>query len=108
MELPHINILSKLDQIKDEYSKKKLKRYLNPDPTLLLDSSNETLNPRFQKLNKTIANLVDDFGMVQFLPLEAKNPESVSNILSYIDDVTQWAEGQEPKEPNDQIELEDM
>ncbi|CAR24135.1 GPN-loop GTPase 3 [Lachancea thermotolerans] len=108
LELPHINILSKLDQIKDEYSKKKLKRYLNPDPTLLLDSSNETLNPRFQKLNKTIANLVDDFGMVQFLPLEAKNPESVSNILSYIDDVTQWAEGQEPKEPNDQIELEDM
>ena len=108
LELPHINILSKLDQIKDEYSKKKLKRYLNPDPTLLLDSSNETLNPRFQKLNKTIANLVDDFGMVQFLPLEAKNPESVSNILSYIDDVTQWAEDQEPKEPNDQIELDDM
>ncbi|SCU81762.1 LADA_0C00936g1_1 [Lachancea dasiensis] len=108
LELPHINILSKTDQIKDEYSKRKLKRYLNPDPTLLLDSTNETWNPRFQKLNKTIANLVDDFGMVQFLALEAKNPESVASILSYIDDVTQWAEGQEPKEPNDQIELEDM
>ncbi|CEP61440.1 putative signal sequence-binding GTPase GPN3 LALA0_S03e02916g [Lachancea lanzarotensis] len=108
LELPHINILSKIDVIKDEYSKKRLKRYLNPDPTLLLDSTNETWNPKFQKLNKTIANLVDDFGMVQFLPLEAKNPDSVSAILSYVDDVTQWAEGQEPKEPNDQIELEDM
>ncbi|SCV04070.1 LANO_0G07976g1_1 [Lachancea nothofagi CBS 11611] len=108
LELPHINILSKIDQIKDDYSKKKLKRYLNPDPTLLLDSTNETWNPRFQKLNKTIANLVDDFGMVQFLPLEAKNPESVATILSYIDDVTQWAEGQEPKEPKEQTEIEDM
>ncbi|SCU89463.1 LAME_0E03664g1_1 [Lachancea meyersii CBS 8951] len=108
LELPHINILSKIDQIKDDYSRKKLKRYLNPDPTLLLDSTNETWNPRFQKLNKTIANLVDDFGMVQFLPLEAKNPDSVAAILSYVDDVTQWAEGQEPKEPNDQIELDDL
>lgn len=108
LELPHINVLSKLDLIKDEYSKKKLKRFLNPDPLLIVDSAKEETNPRFHQLNEAIANLVDDFGMVQFLPLEAKNPDSVSTILSYIDDVTQWAEGQEPKEPNDQIEIDDM
>ncbi|AAS54374.1 AGL117Cp [Eremothecium gossypii ATCC 10895] len=108
LELPHINVLSKVDLIKDEYSKKRLKRFLNPDPMLLVDSANADTNSKFHQLNKAIANLVDDFGMVQFLPLEAKNPDSVSTILSYIDDITQWGEAQEPKEPNDALEIEDM
>lgn len=108
LELPHINILSKVDLVKNDYNKKKLKRFLNPDTMLLAESANQETNPRFQKLNTAIAQLVDDFGMVQFLPLEAENPDSVSTIISYIDDVTQWAESQEPKEPNDQIDIEDM
>ncbi|CCF59601.1 hypothetical protein KAFR_0H01920 [Kazachstania africana CBS 2517] len=108
LELPHINILSKLDLIKDDFNKKKLKRFLNPDAMLLANSADEETNPKFQHLNQCIANLVDDFGMVQFLPLEANNAESVATILSYIDDVTQWAEGQEPQEPNDQIDIEEM
>lgn len=108
LELPHINILSKIDLVANEYSKRKLKRFLNPDSILLVDSANQETNARFHKLNQSIAQLVDDFGMVQFLPLEAENPDSVSTIISYIDDVTQWAEAQEPKEPNDQIDIEDL
>lgn len=108
LELPHINILSKLDLVSDTYNKKRLKRFLNPDAMLLMNSINKDTNPRFQKLNESIAHLVDDFGMVQFLPLESNNPDSVSTILSYIDDVTQWAEAQEQKEPNDQIDVEEM
>ena len=46
--------------------------------------------------------------MVQFLPLDcSKDSRSVETILSYIDDVTQWSESQEPKEPNDEVELPD-
>ncbi|KAH7587027.1 Conserved hypothetical ATP binding protein [Nakaseomyces glabratus] len=108
LELPHINVLSKLDMIKDEYGKKKLKRFLNPDAMLLANEADQNLNPKFHHLNQCIANLVDDFGMVQFLPLEANNPESVATILSYVDDVTQWAEAQEQKEPRDQIDIEDL
>lgn len=108
LELPHINVLSKLDLIKDDFNKKSLKKFLNPDPLLLADTVNDETNPRFHKLNETIAHLVDDFGMVQFLPLQAKNPESIATILSHIDDVTQWAESQEPKEPNDQVEIDEL
>lgn len=109
IELPHVNILSKVDLIKDEYSRKQLKRFLNPDPLLLCNKDVDTdLNPRFARLNQLIANLVDDFGMVQFLPLDCtKGSDSVATILSYIDDVTQWSEGQEPKEPVDELEVED-
>lgn len=103
LELPHINILSKIDLIKNEVSRKELKKFLNPDPLLLSDSSQNETNPKFLRLNKAIASLVDDFGMVQFLPLDcSKDSESVATILSHIDDVTQWSESQEPKEPNDQ------
>ncbi|CDK27761.1 unnamed protein product [Kuraishia capsulata CBS 1993] len=115
LELPHINILSKIDLVKDSVSKRELKRFLNPDPLILADKSNDDdfidINPRFRKLNKAIANLVDEFGMVQFLPLDCSSKDtsdSVATILSYIDDVTQWSEAQEPKEPKDEAEEEDF
>ncbi|ESW98555.1 hypothetical protein KL918_002055 [Ogataea parapolymorpha] len=113
LELPHINILSKTDLIRDTVSKAQLKKFLNPDP-LLLEQANEqedgyiASNPKYARLNKAIAQLVDDFGMVQFLPLDCSDKdknETVKSILSYIDDVTQWSEAQEPKEPNDEIEV---
>ncbi|KAK9470586.1 Gpn3p [Dipodascopsis tothii] len=102
LELPHLNILSKVDLVKGDMSKRELKRFLNPDPNLLVDEINEKSNPKFHKLNQAITQLVDDFGMVQFLPLESGTPDSVATILSYIDDVTQWAEAQEPKEPKEE------
>ncbi|KAK9467590.1 GPN-loop GTPase [Lipomyces arxii] len=105
LELPHINILSKLDLIKDEMSKREIKQFLNPDPTLLSSIDSGT-NPKFYSLNRALVQLIDDFGMVQFLPLNSGSPDSVSTILSYIDDITQWAESQEPKEPKDE-EVED-
>ncbi|CUM63189.1 uncharacterized protein PRCAT00000758001 [Priceomyces carsonii] len=107
LELPHINILSKMDLIKNDFTRKQLKRYLNPDP-MILTKEEDKYNPRFSKLNKLIANLVDDFGMVQFLPLDcSKDSDSIATILSYIDDVTQWSESQEPKQPDDEIEIEE-
>lgn len=65
-------------------------------------------NEKFAKLNKAIAQLVDDFGMVQFLPLDCSDKDSnksIELIVSHIDDVTQWNEGQEPKEPKDEFEV---
>lgn len=108
LELPHINILSKVDLVKNEVSRKELKRFLNPDPLVLSSGLDNETNPKFAKLNRAIAHLVDDFGMVQFLPLDcSKDSDLVATILSYIDDVTQWLESQEPKEPNDEVELDD-
>lgn len=104
LETPHLNILSKVDLLKDT-PRRELKRFLNPDPLLMGDDMTE-VNPRYNELSKAIARLTEEFSMVQFLPLHAKNPDSVETILSYIDDITQWHENQEPKEPNDQVELD--
>ncbi|ORY75403.1 GPN-loop GTPase 3-like protein [Protomyces lactucae-debilis] len=109
LEVPHINILSKMDLIKNEITRGELKRFLDPDPLMLVNEANSKTNPRFHDLNSAIVQLIDDFNMVSFLQLEARSEESVATILSYIDDCTQWAEDQEPQMKEDQEvnEMED-
>lgn len=79
LECPHINILSKMDLLKrgdtgntasssraggvggiggGGLGNRELERYLDPDPTLLINEINESTNPRFHELNKGIVQLV--------------------------------------------------
>jgi GPN-loop GTPase len=121
MELPHVNILSKMDLVKDMIGRKELKRFIDPDATLLDDEDTGrsdaelTVDVRspgevdsvmsggsFQKLNRAVARLIDDFSMVSFLRLDVNEEDSVGDILSYIDDAIQFHEAQEPREPQEQ------
>ena len=125
LEIPHINILSKMDLVKGSIPKRELRRFIDPDTSLLDDdpsdskraiaSANESnadplstdsmmAGGSFKRLNKAVARLIDDFSMVSFLQLDAQNEDSVGAILSYIDDAIQYHEAQEPREPNDEIE----
>lgn len=122
LEIPHVNILSKMDLVKGSLPKRQLKRFLDPD-TSLLDENNQTQQePRytdpaekesvmggasFNRLNKAVAQLIDDFSMVSFLQLDVQDEDSVGRVLSYIDDAIQFHEAQEPREPNDEIDYTD-
>jgi hypothetical protein len=124
LEMPHVNILSKMDLIKGQVAKRDLKRFVNPDVDLLDDDPSrrteeeETMEDgsldmdpaskknvmggaSFHKLNKAVAQLIDDFSMVSFLKLDAQDEDSVGAVLSYIDDAIQFHEAQEPKEPRE-------
>lgn len=119
LEMPHINILSKMDQIKDTIGKRQLKRYTNVDVQLLQDdagldeekardpSSKDSVmsGESFKRLNRAVARLIDDFSMVSFLQLDVQDEDSVGAILSYIDDAIQFHDAQEPREPNDEKEV---
>ncbi|KAL8985846.1 MAG: hypothetical protein Q9205_000564 [Flavoplaca limonia] len=100
LEIPHVNILSKMDLVKGSVPKRQLKRFLDPDTSLLDD--NNAQNPS-RRLNKAVAQLIDDFSMVSFLQLDVQDEDSVGGILSYIDDAIQYHEAQEPREPHDEI-----
>ena len=126
LELPHVNILSKMDLMKGNVSRKELRRYIDPNIDLLDDdepppeaisiedmgkptdrdasTENSTGTASFQRLNRAVARLIDDFSMVSFLKLDVQNEDSVDAILSYIDDCIQYHEAQEPKEPMDEME----
>ncbi|KAI4164747.1 MAG: hypothetical protein LQ342_001722 [Letrouitia transgressa] len=125
LEVPHINVLSKMDLVKGSMPKRLLKRFIDPDASLLDDDPANTADASaaarkrdvdplshdsvmaggsFKRLNKAVAQLIDDFGMVSFLQLDVQDEDSVGAILSYIDDAIQYHEAQEPREPNDELE----
>lgn len=130
LELPHVNILSKMDLVKGQVARKELKKYIEPDISLLQDApksglvyeyqegvdngdpvnaQNMVTGDSFAKLNRAVGQLIDDFSLVSFLKLDVHNEDSIGAVLSYIDDATQFHEAQEPREPNDDLAVdEDM
>jgi len=52
LEIPHINIMSKMDLVKGQFSKRELKRFLDPDPGIILSDVHKETNPKFHKLNE--------------------------------------------------------
>ena len=129
LEVPHINVLSKMDLVKGQVKKKDMKKFLTPDTALLDDDpaerSRQLSEPgadddskppddkdqmmkgaSFRRLNRAVAGLIESFSMVNFLKLDVTDEDSVGAILSYIDDCIQFHEAQDPKEPNDE-EFED-
>ncbi|KAE8346646.1 hypothetical protein BDV24DRAFT_123199 [Aspergillus arachidicola] len=116
LEMPHVNILTKMDQVRDMVTRKELKRFTNVDVQLLQDddadamgdpSSKDTLlsGGSFKQLNRAVGQLIDDFSMVSFLQLDVQDEDSVAAVLSHIDDATQFHEAQEPREPNDEQDV---
>ena len=125
LEIPHVNVFSKMDLVKGSVPRKELKRFIDPDSSLLEDdpaeahavtTSADTLGAdpsgaesvmaggSFKRLNRAVAQLIDDFSMVSFLQLDVQDEDSVGAILSYIDDAIQFHEAQEPREPVDELE----
>ena len=125
LEVPHVNVLSKMDLVQGSLSRKELKRFIDPDSSLLDDDPSDTVaattsaqdfgedpsgsasvmaGGSFKRLNKAVAQLIDDFSMVSFLQLDVQDEDSVGAILSYIDDAIQYHEAQEPREPKDELE----
>lgn len=117
LEVPHVNILSKMDLVKGVVGKRELKRFLDPDATLMdeegvddgsdpKDTKSLMAGKSFHRLNRAVAALIDSFSMVSYLRLDVQDEDSVGGILSYIDDAIQYHEAQEPREPNDAIDFE--
>lgn len=124
LEVPHINVLSKMDLVKGQVKKKDMKKFLTPDMALLDDDpltgttereeaeADELKAPdekeqvmkgaSFRRLNRAVAGLIENFSMVNYLKLDVTEEDSVGAILSYIDDCIQFHEAQDPKEPNDE------
>ncbi|KAJ8043927.1 GPN-loop GTPase 3 [Holothuria leucospilota] len=105
LEIPHVNVMSKMDLVKGP-DKQLVEKFLDPDPQELV-ADTDHLPPKFQKLNKAIATLIDDFSLVRFLPLDISDEESMGELLFTIDSAIQFDEEQEvrvPHEPDDEDE----
>ncbi|KAI8930317.1 GPN-loop GTPase [Entophlyctis helioformis] len=101
IEVPHVNVLTKMDLL-GERKPAELDRFFEVDSSLLLDDANKETRPKFHALNEALVRLIDEYNMVNFLPLNIKDEDSVANILEHIDHAVQYGEDMEPKEPKDE------
>ncbi|KAL3856800.1 hypothetical protein ACJMK2_011517 [Sinanodonta woodiana] len=108
LEIPHVNVMTKLDLLSSK-AKKSLDRYLEPDLRVLLNEEfeNSKSGPKFKKLNAAIANMIDDYSLVKFLPLDQTDEDSINDILIQIDTAIQYGEDLEPREVREREEDEE-
>jgi len=64
----------------------------------------EGTRPAFLRLNSAICELLEDWSMVQFLPLDPRDTDSVDEILAQIDNALQYHEDVEPRDPDERDE----
>lgn len=91
VDLPHVNVLSKIDKIAsygplpfnlDFYTEVQDLTYLLPH----LESEAPALRgDRFSRLNRAVAKLVEDFGLVSFEVLAVEDRKSMTQLLRVVD-----------------------
>lgn len=97
LELPHINILSKMDLL-SKSARKQLDEYLEPDPhALLAELESDPWNKKYHKLTEALGKMIEDYSLVRFLPLNIKDEESVGDIKMTIDNIIQYGEDADVK-----------
>ena len=91
MDLPHLNVLTKIDKISeygplpfnlDYYVEVQDLSYLLPH---LASEDSRMQHPKFSGLNTAVIELIEDFGLVGFQTLAVENKRSMMTLLQAID-----------------------
>ena len=99
MDLPHLNVLSKIDKISeygplpfnlDYYTEVQDLSYLLPH---LIYENSRMRHEKFQGLNNAVVELVEDFGLVSFETLAVEDKKSMMTLLQAIDRAGGYAFG---------------
>eukprot|EP01132_Coremiostelium_polycephalum_P001404 gene1404-1773_t len=106
LEIPHINVLTKVDVLKNSTQYRELEKFLDLEVQNLVDELNLETNNRYHKLNRAIGSLLEDYSLVGFLPLDISDQESLNVLLQHIDNSIQYGEDLEPQEPKNDFKEE--
>jgi GPN-loop GTPase len=100
LEVPHINVISKMDLVRGT-DQNRLDDFFYTDVNTLVNELSEVTGPRFLRLNAAMGALLDDFSMVQFVPLDVSDDDSVATLLLQADLALQYEDEIEPRRPPD-------
>ena len=99
MDMPHLNVLTKIDKISsyaplpfnlDYYTEVQDLSYLLPH---MARESPMMANPKYEGLNKAIVELIEDFNLVGFETLAVEHKKSMMTLLHAIDRAGGYAFG---------------
>eukprot|EP00011_Vannellida_sp_DIVA3-517-6-12_P006350 CAMPEP_0114621144 /NCGR_PEP_ID=MMETSP0168-20121206/9082_1 /TAXON_ID=95228 ORGANISM="Vannella sp., Strain DIVA3 517/6/12" /NCGR_SAMPLE_ID=MMETSP0168 /ASSEMBLY_ACC=CAM_ASM_000044 /LENGTH=249 /DNA_ID=CAMNT_0001832343 /DNA_START=18 /DNA_END=765 /DNA_ORIENTATION=- len=105
LEMPHINLLSKMDLL-GKSDRKTLERILEMDMETIVDELDEEMTEHMHTLNRAIAGLIEQYSLVSFLTLNVEDEDSISIVQQQVDHALQYGEDEEPIEPNDHHEVD--
>lgn len=95
LELPHINLLSKMDLL-SKRARRKLEHFLEPDAHAIMGdleaNGASKFNEKHRKLTEAIGRLIEDYSLVRFIPINIKKEESITDVLITIDNALQYGE----------------
>eukprot|EP01119_Soliformovum_irregulare_P015682 TRINITY_DN4446_c0_g1_i1.p1 TRINITY_DN4446_c0_g1~~TRINITY_DN4446_c0_g1_i1.p1 ORF type:complete len:280 (-),score=60.72 TRINITY_DN4446_c0_g1_i1:253-1092(-) len=104
LELPHVNVMTKMDLMKNR-DDEVLEKYYNPDVFSLMCDLNDS-NPRFNKLTNALGTLIEEYNMVGFMPLDRTDESTIEAIIYTIDNAIQYGEDLDLPPPRD-LDVED-
>lgn len=102
LELPHINILTKIDLL--DCKKNELNEYYEPDIQLLISKVNKDTDEHYKHLTEALGSLIATYNMVSFLPSTIKDTKTIEAILAHVDHSIQYGEDVEPKDPSKYVD----
>lgn len=101
MEMPHVNVLTKCDLIKN---KAELEEMLDTDPKdLVVDVP--IYSQKFRNLSEKIAGVLSDFNLVNFIPLDISDEDTIAAVMYQVDICIQYGETLEVNTKDD-MEIE--
>ncbi|XP_067318490.1 GPN-loop GTPase 2-like [Anolis sagrei] len=88
VELPHVNVLSKMDLIK-QYGKLafNLDYYTEVlDLSYLIDHlASDPFFKKYRRLNEKLVGVIEDYSLVSFVPLNVQDKESMRRVMQAVD-----------------------
>ena len=107
LEIPHVNVLSKIDLLGKE-ARKQLDVYLEPDTHALTsishsesDKGDSAFEQKYAMLSESIGRVLDDYSLVKFVPLDITNEENIGDLFLTIDNTIQYGEDADVKVRDD-------
>lgn len=79
-----------------------MEHILESDPTQIIGNDKEAskFNKKYHTLNSEIANVLEDFSLIRFVPLDITDEESVERVMNEVDMLVQY---KDYALPDDQI-----
>ncbi|MES1915553.1 MAG: hypothetical protein MHM6MM_007480 [Cercozoa sp. M6MM] len=99
LEVPHVNVMTKCDLIKNEDGEAADDEFLNTSvPEVLSAFRKGSHDERFDALTHAFGDLLEQYSLVAFVPLDIGDEDSVARVVTHVDRATQYGEDEEPNE----------
>lgn len=103
LELPHINVLTKCDLLREETE---VDKFIEADHDSIISDLKTTMHPKFRKLNEALGTLLDEYSLVSFVTLNKEDEDSVELCLAHVNHCIQYGENLEPSGKFDMADAE--